>query len=331
MSYARHLVVLRILIFSLLLAFSSALGQVPNVYLPNVSFDFGSVRQGEVLEHRFEFRNVSSLPVKLQITGLSHPGMKVKAAQEVLPGAEASITVIWDTRFVRGETTAKVLLRLNEMESTSLNLLARVVPPIDILPYPAVFISGFRDEKAARRLEIVNNEEAALNITAIAGAEAASVFSANIRTVEAGRRYQLDVELKPNAPGGRSQQVIEIFTDHPRFSVIKVPVNVFVKDEVYVNPDSVDFGEITGSTTSPEIFLLKKHRGGIEILSIESDLSCIKVRHTEDETGSSHQFFVDLQGSDLSNGPISGHIYITTDDPVFSQFTVPVRAEVRKP
>jgi len=313
------------------LSLPSAFGQASNTYLPEVSFDFGSVRQGEVVEHDFAFQNTSSSPMRLEITALSHPGMKVKAPQEVPPEGKVRIGVTWDTRSVRGGTVAKVFLQLNDVESTSLNLYARVVPPIDILPYPAVFISAFRDEKTVRTLEVVNNEDAPLNITRIAGVSDASLFSANLRTVESGRRYEIDVEMKSDATAGRSQEVLEIFTDHPRFSVIKVPVNVFLKEDVYVNPESVDFGEIAGGTTGPETFLLKKRHGRLEVLSIESDLPSLRITHSPDVTGSSHQFLVDLQVSTLKDGPISGHIYIKTDDPVFSEITVPVQGEVRRP
>jgi hypothetical protein len=322
--------VLRILIFSMFLQLTSVTGEAPSGYLPEVSFNLGRVRQGEIVEHPFALRNTSSLPMKLQIMGLSHPGMKVKAPQEVLPGAEALISVNWDTRSVRGDTAATVLLRLNETESTSLTLKARVVPSIDILPLPAVFISGFRKEKAVRTLEIVNNEEAPLNITHIAAYEAASMFSANFRAMEPGRRYEIDVELKANAPAGKFRQVLEIFTDHSDFPVIQVPVNVFVKDEVYVNPESVDFGEITIKNPSRETFFLKKHRGRIEILSVESDLPFLKIEHSQDTTGSSHEFLIDFQGSNVSYGPFSGHIYIRTDDAAFSEITLPVQGEVHK-
>lgn len=328
--------VLRILIFSMLLPLTSVAGEAPRGYLPEVSFNFGKVRQGEIVEHPFALRNTSSSPMKVQIMGLSHPGMKVKAPQEVLPGAEALISVNWDTRSVRGDIAATVLLRLNEMESTSLTLKARVVPPIDILPLPAVFISGFRHEKTVRTLELVNNEDAPLNITHIAASatptasDAPSMFSASFRATQTGRRYEIEVELKVNAPSGKSQQTLEIFTDHPDFPVIEVPVNVFVKDEVYVNPDAVDFGEITIKNPSRETFFLKKHRGPIEILSVESDLPCLKIQHSQDATGSSHEFVVDFQGSHVGDGPFSGHIYIRTDDAAFSEITVPVQGEVRK-
>src|SRR5262249_15660672 len=205
---------------------------------------------------------------KIQIVGLSHPGMRIKAAQQVPPGGEASVTVIWDTQAVRGDTTAKALLRLNETEAASLTLSAKIVPPIGILPYAAVFISGFRNEQVTRTLEITNNESTPVNITGLRGAEGASTFSANLKTLDPGRRYQLDVQLKPDGPGGRSQHALQILTDHPRFSVINVPVNVLLKDEVYVNPDSVEFGEITGEPGAAETFFLKKRAGSVRIVSV---------------------------------------------------------------
>jgi len=326
----RDLFALTGIIASLILGISSAGGQTPGQYLQETSFEFGNVSQGDVLQHSFRLQNTGPSPVQIQIVGLNLPGMKVKAPQMVPPGGEGSLTVIWDTRSVRGDTAAKVVFRLDESEPAALTLSAKVVPPIDILPFPAVFISGFRDEEVLRTLEIVNNASVPLNINGLTQPDATPTFSASITTVETMRRYRLDVRLRVDAPSGRSQQVLQVLTDRPDSPVINVPVNVFLKDDVYVNPETVDFGEIAGRPGGPETFFLKKHRGPVSILSVESDLPYLKITHSADLGSSSHQFFVDLQETDAPTRRFSGNIYIKTDDPVFAEIIVPVQGEVHK-
>src|SRR5215467_9599600 len=147
MMNRRNLFALTGIIASLIIGISSARGQIPGQYLQETSFEFGNVSQGDVIQHSFRLQNTSPSPVKIQIVGLTLPGMKVKAPQMVPPGGEGALTVIWDTRSARGDTTAKVVFRLDESEPAAVTLSAKVVPPIDILPFPAVFISGFRDEE----------------------------------------------------------------------------------------------------------------------------------------------------------------------------------------
>ncbi len=95
-------------------------------------------------------RNSGPSAVTVSIDALSHPGMKVRMTPKLLPGEIGRITVTWDTRLVQGDVTAEAFLRFNQAE-TILSLSAKVVPPIEILPYSAVFISGFRTRVSAER------------------------------------------------------------------------------------------------------------------------------------------------------------------------------------
>jgi len=227
--------------------------QERNRYVADGAVHLGDVRQGEVVERRFQYRNPERSSLKVRIENLSHPGMKIRMPAELAAESTGWITVSWDTQTVQGETTAEVLLRFNEADYVPLSLTARVVPPIEILPYPAVFISGFRDEKTSRTLEIVNHDTAPLNIVGLSreNVELSESYSAGFTTLEPGRRYRLNVELKPAERAGRSADVMKVLTDHPRFPVIRIPVNVLIKDDVYINPESIDFGTITSQAFSP--------------------------------------------------------------------------------
>lgn len=295
-------------------------------YLSNVSFDFGSVCQGQVLEHCFEIENQDSSPLTIRVTDLNYPGLSVTAPREVHPGRREWIAVRWDTWLIYGETVAEVRLLINETESASLTLSATALPPVEVLPYPAVFLSGFRDEIITKTADIVNNDLTPLKILGFSGA--GSRFDAAIRTVEEGRRYRIEVQLKSDAPIGQSQELIQIRTDHPRCPVIKVPVDVFVKDEVYVDEDPVDLGEIVSGTNSSETFLLRKRRGPIKIVSIASDRPYLRVAHADTASANTHKFSVDVLADKVESGPVSGTIFIRTDDPGFPEVQVRVQGNV---
>lgn len=309
-----------------------ALGQTQSPYLAESTFNFGEVHQGDVVEHRFMVRNPGHSVAKMQIAGLSHPGMKVRMPQQLSPDDTGWITITWDTRLVQGDTTADALLRFDNAEPVVVSVTAKVIPPIDILPYPAIFISAFRDDVAKASLEIVNNDPAPLNVLGISreAESSAESYSAALTTLEPGRRHQLTVELKPGAPAGRSRDVVLVLTDHPRFPVIRVPVNLFVKHDVYINPDSVDFGEIAIKDDNQETFLLTTRRGKIKILAVVCDLPFLKVTTTDsDAAAATHEFRVELNG-EVAAGPFSGSILIRTDDPSFPELKTVVQGEVLK-
>ena len=306
-------------------------GQAENPYLPNSSFDLGTVRQGAVVEHRFTVQNLQQSPATVRIVGLSHPGMKVRMPQALEPGAIGSITLTWDTRFVQGDTTVEALLRFNDNLTGLVTLSAKVIPPVDILPYPAVFLSGFRGESVTRTLEVVNNDLPPLNIVSVSSEneDIARSYSTTFRALEPGRRHEVKIELSSAAPVGRLQDILMVLTDNARFPVIRIPVNLLVKDDVYVNPESVDFGQITAAS-GPETFLLKTRRGPINIVSVTSDLPYLRVTHTDSDAASTHRFRVELESFDLKPGPFLGNIFIKTDDPSFPELKVPVHGEIRR-
>jgi hypothetical protein len=265
----------------------------------------------------------------MRIVALSHPGMKVRMPQELRPGTSGQISVTWDTRLVQGDMTAQALLLFNDAETVMVSVSANVVPPIEILPYSAVFISGFRDEDATRSLEIINNDPGQMNVISISreNPESVQTYSATVKPIAPGVRHQLIVELKSTAPGGRSRDVLLLHTDHSRFPVIRVPVNLFVKDDVYINPESVDFGQISGETWAPETFLLNSRRGPIKVTSVTSSLPFLNVTEATPGAASAHEFSVEI-GRSLTEGAFSGTIRIGTDDPFFPVVNVPVQGKV---
>ena len=307
-----------------------AQSQAP-IYVSDNTVLLGNVKQGDVLEHRFLIRNPEHSSVKIRIADLSLPGLKARMPQEIPAGDRGWITVTWDTRSVQGDMTAEVLLRIDEKESVILSLSAMVIPPVAILPYPAVFMSGFRDESVKRTLEIVNNDTRPLNIVRLAreNGDSFQSYSAAVRTLEPGRRYELDIELKPTAPMGKSQDTLNVMTDYPGSAVIHIPVNLLVKTDVYVNPEAVDFGLVTAQTPSSESFMLKTRRRPIKVLAVTSDLSFLRVSTGDPDTPQwTHEFKVEIDGK-LASGPFSGMIYIKTDDPSFPEMKASVEGEAR--
>ena len=308
---------------------SLAHGQSQSAWVPDNSLHVGSVHQGVLVERAFTVRNPGRSNATIRVVALSHPGIKVRAPHELHPGATGQIVVSWDTHLVQGDLTAQALISFNDKETVLLSVSAKVIPPIEILPNSAVFISGFRDEKAASTLEIINNDSAPLNIISVSREDAGSdaTYSATIRTITPERKHQLAVELKDTARGGRSRDVLLLHTDHPRFPVIRIPVDVFIKDDVYINPESVDFGQIAAESLSPETFLLNSRRHPLKVLSVTSNLPFLRVTGYGTDAATTHQFTVEIEGEPAA-GPFSGTIHIATDDPLFPKVDAPILGEV---
>jgi hypothetical protein len=302
------------------------------------SYDFGIVKEGEKVVHVFTVRNETEAPLRIRAVDLSEPGMKAKFNPVIPPGREGSITVELDTARRKGSVEAEAIVRLNEpaQSDVTLTLKGIVKPPIDIIPYAAVFFSVFKGESAERTVAIVNNDDRPLSITRLE-ADGAS-FAASVETIDAGKIYQLRVKVPPDVPPGRYMEAVYLHTDHPTRSRLRIGVNVFVKNYLYANPEVVDFGTVSLDQLAKapsllelltQTFLVKTRSGEFEIKSIVSDVPLLHI--SKDPSGSSQAFqiSVGLVRERIQPGRITGTLRITTDDEAFPELVVPVRGELR--
>jgi hypothetical protein len=120
-----------------------------------------------------------------------------------------------------------------------------------------------------------------------------------------------------------------------------VPVHLFVKADLYVNPDSVDFGQVSANLLRSDsasrsfltqTFLVKKREGKFEITKITSDLPGIKI--IQDPThgqSSSYRIDVALDPQKIRLGKLEGSLEIDTSDRDFPRIKVPVTGYVSDP
>jgi hypothetical protein len=269
---------------------------------------------------------------------LSEPGMKAKFNPVIPPGREGNITMEWDTAHRKGQLEAEAIVRFNEpaQSDVTLTLKGIVKPPIEIIPHAVVFVSVFKGESSERTVTIVNNDDRPLSITRLE-AEGTS-FGASVETIDAGKIYQLRVKVPPDVPPGRYMEAVYLHTDHPTRSRLRIGVNVLVKNDLYANPEIVDFGAVSLDQLAKapsllelltQTFLVKARSGEFEIKSIVSDVPLLYI--SKDPSGSSQAFqiSVGLIRERMQPGRITGSLRITTDDEAFPELVIPVRGELR--
>ena len=304
---------------------------------PDQSHQFGTVLQGAMVVHAFKLRNDGPAPLTIQRVDLSAGSMKARFAPLIPPGNEGQIRIEWDTGQLAGEVEANGIVRFADPARPPLTLLLKgtVRPAIEFLPYPAVFVSVFAGERAEGTVRIVNHEERPLAITRV---EPGRRFAAALDTIEAGRIYELRVQVPAGVPPGRHDETLYLDTDHPTRGRIPIAVNVLVKTEVYSNPDVVDFGAVSldeldkapslvGLLT--QTVLIKKRKGEFQIATIRSDLDFLRIARSPEGRSDTFRIDVGLDRQRLRPGPITGSIRVMTSDAVARELLIHVRGEVR--
>lgn len=335
----RKFTIIAVLTLGLMQSVTLAAGTSSGAVFPTVSHDFGTVTQGEKVVRLFPFRNETGAPLEIERMQSSASGMRVRLKRLIPAGEEGSIRVEWDTAQVKGEAAAEVIVHFADpaVPPITLTLRGTVKPPIEMQPYGAVFFSLFEGESAERTVTIVNNQERPLNITRVEPAGAH--FTAAVESVTPGKVERLRVTVPPDVMPGRYREAVYLHTDDPQHAKLRVGVNVLVKNDLYVLPETMELGKVSLDSlqNNPEIlklltriFVVKKRQGEFEIKSIVSDVPGLSVARSP-AAGASGTFRIDvaLDRDKLKPGTLDGKLRITTDDAAFPELIVPIRGELR--
>ena len=305
---------------------------VPRGIVVNDTYDFGSVRQGAPVSHAFIIKNAGEGPLRITGAKLSMPGMKVRVAPVEVPAqGEGAVTVELVTEHLAGAFEGETQIQWNDPARSGawLKLKGYVVPRIAIEPMPAVFLSAFTAEPAERTLTITNNEPQPLTITSV---EHSARLSVSVAEVELGKVFILTARSVNGVPAGRYEESLTLMTDKPGANRINLPVHLWVKPDLYANPENVDFGtlrveevqrsDVTAFLT--QTFFLKRRGDAFRIKAIVCDSSAVDV--TQSPAGPSNSFQIDvrLRPEALRRGSLDGKIRVMTTDPRFPEVVIPL-------
>lgn len=329
------------LIFGLALAVaplpSTASTDAPRAVFASTIYDFGTVKQGQEIAHTFILRNEGTEPLKISHAELSGRDLTARFKPLIGAGQESQVTLTWDTSQVKREVEGQAIIYLNDPDQPQVTLFLKgvVVPPIDILPYAAVFFSVFNGETKDRSVTVVNNQERPLTITSLE--RDGKHFEAVVETIVPGKQHELRVTLPAGVPTGRYKEAVTLLTDDPAHPKLRVVVNLLVKPDIYVSPLDVDFGRVNldrlRKTPSmlpflTQLFLISRREGEMTITSVTTDVPFLDIQQDPPERGQIFRFDVGLDMERIVPGKIDGTIIIKTDDPEYPELIVPVRGVI---
>jgi hypothetical protein len=318
---------------------------VPRAHLAETHVDFGTVKTGAMLQHTILLRNLGSADLVIQDMRFSVPALTIRGPRVIPPGAEAALLLELDTAGLRDEVRAHVVLATNDPHAARLELQVqgRVESLVDLLPRPAIFVSAFRweveDKESA--IALANRGESPLEILSMR--LDGDRFTARLKAIEPGRRYELAVKLRESGPAGMGLGRITVHTNQGE--TIAIPVFTLLRDKIYVNPTEVDLGRITrgqierhpeSARDRTETLYVYKYRGEGFRIQIDSGPAFITIDKIPSE-GPAAMVNIPRQGptavfelrvapipAKLQSGPLEGTIRISTNDPEVPEIRVPV-------
>lgn len=305
---------------------------------PETAYDFGTVQQGTRIVHGFAIHNSTPAPVTVQGLEFSLPGMTARFRPLIAPGLNRCIDIEWDTSHVAGEIEGQAIVHFGDTSQAPVTLRLRgvVQPPLEILPFPAIFMSAFQGEDSERRLRIVNHQ----GHSTVFSLSQPSIkhFTARLMELERGKTYEVVAKIPPDVLPGRYDEELTLSTNDPKRAQLTIPVHLFVKSNLYANPDVIDFGSVSADAMrkGPAIrellaqtFLVKKRDGVFAITKITSELEALELRKDPPHGDSStYRIDVALNPHKIKVGKLAGYIELDTDDKDFPHIRIPVTGRV---
>jgi len=311
-------------------ALPKATSDRPNTTFSEERFAFGEVLSGTMVEHEFALRNQGSVPVVIEKVSMTSPLLVTQMPHAVAPGTEGKIRFQLDTASLRGKFEGIILVSLSDptLPEARLGFLGLVTPAIELSPRPAFFIAGQRGHRNAAVIEIVNHESTPLRIEKIE--HPAERYTTKLETMEPGERYRLTLVLKPDGPIGRASDTILIRTSSKRMPVLKVGASTYLYERVHAFPDVVAFGTLrTGDADHTPVILMIHQEGGTDFkVQLHTDVPGLSLKSERGPKGDRYQVELSLDPEKNRAGPITGSIFISTNDHAFPRVVVPVSGQI---
>jgi hypothetical protein len=312
---------------------------VPPISVDASHFDFGTVKQGDLVTHTFTISNRSNSPLKVEDIKIGTQGLTIKTNSVIPADTLSPATLTLDTRRFRQQTKAQLKINFNDAKVPPLvfTLEGVVLPPIDILPLPAAYLSRYVGEKSVRTLTIRNNQQTELVITQLE--PKGKHFAADLETVKHGKLYKLHITAPEGTEPGRYREALVLHTNDPNQPRIHLEMNILVKDEVYVTQDEVDFGAISTQQVQhnpgilkliQQTLLIKRKTGEMTLTSITSDIPFLTIGQEPEGQAKNFHLDVGLLPDKLLPGKFAGTVKIKTDDPKHPEISIPINGEIIK-
>ncbi len=325
------------LLVGILCLWASAQVESPPALFPETTYDFGTVKQGTKILHDFVMKNITSSPVTVLGLEFSMPGMTGRFRPLIAAGVDSRLDIEWDTTHLAGDIEGRAIVHFGDASQVpvALRLKGIVQPPIEILPLPAIFLSEFQGEGIEPRLKIINHQE---QPTVLSLSQSSNKhFIAMLSDIEHGRVYEIVVKIPPWVAPGHYDEELSVSTNDSKIGKLTIPVHLFVKPDLYANPDSIDFGSISVDRIHKDhalrerftqTFLLRKRDGQFAITKITSEVEGLVVTKDPQTEGSTFRIDVALDPQRLKVGKLEGFIKISTNDEDFPEIKIPVAGRV---
>lgn len=305
----------------------------PTAGVPDPISDAGVVRKGDDITHTFFIENTGD--AILEITDVKPTcGCTVASYDRTIaPGARGKVETTLDTQSFSGPFQSTVRVFTNDAANPELQLILRanIVADIEVEPSYIRFraVQGEATETSTHLLWPASEQ----NLVVRSVESPFPFLDVQVRRAEGeerrpgkpGTQWILDAKLRPNAPLGPLADYIRIETNHPRQSLVRLPISAVVRPAVAVTPPVADFGRRDFAGREQTVLQVENLTSSpVALESASVDVPGVSAEVEEIEAGERYRIVLTLAPS-VGKGPFSGKLTLRTTSRVAPAVEVQLR------
>lgn len=216
----------------------------PQAVFVETIHDAGTVEAGTDLTHTFKIKNVGKADLLIQDVKPSCGCILTEFTKLIPPGEEGHVVLTTKTPILRSTVQATAWIYTNDPAHPEVLLGMKAIthPLIDVLPSPSLSLQVNVGQAAVGKLTLVNRDTSPLSIEALELNN--NDYSAQLRTLEKGQRYEITVTLGPRDSEGTVAALLTIVTNKVKLSKLPIAITTTVTALPKPTPQ--------GSVTAPD-------------------------------------------------------------------------------
>jgi hypothetical protein len=295
----------------------------------------GVVYAGAPLSHEFTFENEGPETVAILEARASCGCLKPRLGQNTYRSGDKGSVVLEVNTLSQapGPHTWAVTLSYragNQAREMPLRLSARLVSEVTVQPAALIAFADKLDQHElvltdfrAKSLEVLEVRASSAKLLARVGKVA--------RDASGHFSHKIGLAVADDYPDGRHEEILDIYTNDPRYPDLRVPVTVIkhVQQRLAATPSQIDLVAPAGQPFPARIVLLRdNHDQTIHIDRILSDDPAI-VCHWAQGPGAMATLRVRLDRTLAAGENLHSAVHVRIDQPVRETVTIPVACTVR--
>ncbi|MSQ47705.1 MAG: DUF1573 domain-containing protein [Deltaproteobacteria bacterium] len=308
--------------------------QAPRIVFQELLHDFGTLEQGDQVNHLFKFTNQGSRDLRIESVKTSCGCTAAVVSSEVTaPGQEGMISATFDTSKFFGERVKTVSVHSNDplQPVTTLTLQGVIAVEVTIEPIQLYLGRVRRGANTTHTIELLHDTNKPISITD------ATVTSPLIRLrsedlEKNGKKgKKLFVTLRKDAPLGRVSTDITVTTTSQKHPTLSIPVFGHIEGDMLVQPPQVSFGVVRkGDTKQQDIRIKSRSSKPVHIVRTQSSTSTVIAEVATVKDGEEYSLTLKVNPEGTA-GQIRGEVQVFTDHPAEKVLSIPVYGMLSEP